>query len=193
MRHHVRTVVLFTVSDSCYTRTKTDASGPALVKNVQSIENNSVIFTEIVPDSETLIKEKLIQWSQTSNACDVILTTGGTGFSPRDVTPEATKAVIDKETPGLTVAMTAESLKVTHLAALSRSVCGIRNKTLIINLPGSAKGATECFGFIKNAIPHAVALLTGQNESVIRTHEEIQSGFSCRHGQSKVGLFYRFF
>lgn len=177
-------IFYFSVSDSCYNGLNEDRSGPALAQEVLSLKN-LVIFKDIVPDSESRIRKTLKEWSHISKGCNVILTTGGTGFSSRDVTPEATKSVIDKEAPALVVAMTVESLKITDLAVLSRSVCGIKNKTLIINLPGSAKAATECFRIIRNAIPHAVAVLTGQNENVAKTHREIHShSISC--GQSKV-------
>ncbi|KAJ8937396.1 hypothetical protein NQ318_015748, partial [Aromia moschata] len=109
---------------------------------------------------------------------------GGTGVSPRDVTPEATKLVIEKELPGISHAMVARSLAVTDMAMLSRAVCGFKAKTLIINLPGSAKGAVECFGFIKNSISHAVALLTDNKELVANTHRLIQG----TAGESRVKL-----
>lgn len=152
----------------------------------------SIIFKDIVPDIQMIIQNKLIEWSEISKGCNVILTTGGTGFSSRDVTPEATKSVLDKEAPGLAVAMTIESLKITNLAMLSRSVCGIKNNTLIINFPGSAKAAKECFKIVQNAIPHAVALLTSNNENVSKMHKELHSNVAfsnChhhRHHRSKV-------
>ncbi|KAF2886555.1 hypothetical protein ILUMI_19618, partial [Ignelater luminosus] len=119
-----------------------------------------------------MIAQFLTSWSL-KNA-DVILTTGGTGFSSRDVTPEATRSIIDKEAPGLSYAMISKSLEITDLAMLSRSVCGIKCNTLIINLPGSVKGASECFGFVKNAIPHAVALLKGNQEIIKIDHNRTQ-------------------
>lgn len=132
-----------------------------------------------------MISQFLIQWSLKN--CDVILTTGGTGFSPRDVTPEATRAVIDREAPGISYAMISKSLAITEMAMLSRAVCGIKHQTLIINLPGSVKGASECFGFVKNSIPHAVALLKGKQEIIKYDHSQIQDNNS-HISPSKVTL-----
>jgi len=168
------TFAILTVSDTCYAKIKQDQSGPKLEERVKAaFPDASIISKEIVPDDKQMIAQYLVQWSLKS--CDVILTTGGTGFSPRDVTPEATRSVIDKEAPGLSYAMTSKSLAVTDLAMLSRAVCGIKYQTLIINLPGSVKGATECFEFVKNAIPHAVALLKGNQEIIKRDHKRVQN------------------
>jgi molybdenum cofactor synthesis domain-containing protein len=112
----------------------------------------------LLPDDQSAIREQLISWADGGDV-DVILTTGGTGFSPRDVTPEATRAVIDREAPGLAEAMRAASLKVTPHAMLSRIVTGIRGKTLIVNLPGSPKGAVENLQVILSVLPHAIQLL----------------------------------
>ena len=117
-----------------------------------------MVKQEVLPDDESAIREMLISWAD-SGEMDVVLTTGGTGFSPRDVTPEATRAVIEREAPGLAEAMRAASLKVTPHAMLSRIVTGIRGKTLIINLPGSPKGAVENLQVIMPVLPHAVQLL----------------------------------
>jgi molybdenum cofactor synthesis domain-containing protein len=117
-----------------------------------------VVKQALLPDEEPAIREILISWAD-SGEIDVILTTGGTGFSPRDVTPEATRAVIEREAPGLAEAMRATSLKVTPHAMLSRIVTGIRRKTLIINLPGSPKGAIENLQVVIPVLPHAVQLL----------------------------------
>jgi molybdenum cofactor synthesis domain-containing protein len=112
----------------------------------------------LLPDEESAIREILTSWAD-SNEMDLILTTGGTGFSPRDTTPEATRAVIERETPGLAEAMRAASLKITPHAMLSRIVTGIRKKTLIINLPGSPKGAVENLQVVIPVLPHAVQLI----------------------------------
>nr|MDQ3007221.1 MogA/MoaB family molybdenum cofactor biosynthesis protein [Chloroflexota bacterium] len=112
----------------------------------------------ILPDEESAIREILVNWAD-STELDVILTTGGTGFSPRDVTPEATRAIIEREAPGLSETMRAASLKITPHAMLSRIVTGIRKKTLIINLPGSPKGAVENLQVILPVLSHAVQLL----------------------------------
>jgi molybdenum cofactor synthesis domain-containing protein len=112
----------------------------------------------LLPDDESSIRETLATWSD-SGDLDVILTTGGTGFSPRDVTPEATRAVLDREAPGLAEAMRAASLRITPHAMLSRIVTGIRGKTLIVNLPGSPKGAVENLQVLIPVLSHAVQLL----------------------------------
>jgi len=118
----------------------------------------------ILPDDESVIRQTLIDWVD-GNEVDIILTTGGTGFSHRDVTPEATRSVIEREAPGLAEAMRAASLKITPHAMLSRVVAGIRNKTLIINLPGSPKGAVENLQVVMPVLPHAVQLLQENPES----------------------------
>jgi molybdenum cofactor synthesis domain-containing protein len=118
----------------------------------------------LLPDEESAIREILASWAD-SGEMDVILTTGGTGFSPRDVTPEATRAIIDREAPGLAEAMRAASLKVTPHAMLSRIVTGIRKKTLIVNLPGSPKGAVENLQVVVPVLPHAIQLLQGDPAS----------------------------
>jgi molybdopterin adenylyltransferase len=117
-----------------------------------------VTYQHLLPDDASAIRDLLAQWSD-SGEVDVILTTGGTGFAPRDVTPEATRAVIEREAPGLAEAMRAASLKITPHAMLSRIVVGIRKRTLIVNLPGSPKGAVENLQVILTVLPHAVQLL----------------------------------
>jgi molybdenum cofactor synthesis domain-containing protein len=117
-----------------------------------------VVKQDIVPDELETIKEKFKTWSD-SNEADVILATGGTGFAPRDVTPEATRAIVERLTPGLDEAMRSASLQITPHAMLSRSVSGIRKQTLILNLPGSPKGATENLQVVLPALEHAVHLL----------------------------------
>ena len=148
---------ILTLSDRSSRGERADASGPALASLIQA-EGWSVVKQLLLPDEESAIRDLLISWAD-SGEMDVLLTTGGTGFSPRDVTPEATRAVIDREAPGLAEAMRAASLKVTPHAMLSRIVTGIRRKTLIINLPGSPKGAVQNFQVIVPVLPHAVQLL----------------------------------
>lgn len=148
---------ILTLSDRSSRGERADSSGPALASLIQA-EGWSVVKQSLLPDDESAIRQILISWAD-SREMDVILTTGGTGFSPRDVTPEATRAVIDREAPGLAEAMRAESLKVTPHAMLSRIVTGIRKKTLIVNLPGSPKGAVENLQVIIPVLPHAVQLL----------------------------------
>lgn len=148
---------ILTLSDRSSRGERADSSGPALASLIQA-EGWSVVKQSLLPDDESAIRQILISWAD-SREMDVILTTGGTGFSPRDVTPEATRAVIDREAPGLAEAMRAASLKVTPHAMLSRIVTGIRKKTLIVNLPGSPKGAVENLQVIIPVLPHAVQLL----------------------------------
>jgi molybdenum cofactor synthesis domain-containing protein len=148
---------ILTLSDRSSRGERFDASGPALAALVQG-EGWSVVRHSLLPDEESAIREILAAWSDRGDI-DVILTTGGTGFAPRDVTPEATRAIIHREAPGLAEAMRAASLKVTPHAMLSRVVTGIRGKTLIINLPGSPKGAVENLQVLIPVIPHAVQLL----------------------------------
>lgn len=148
---------ILTVSDRSARGERADSSGPALAALVRS-RGWQVVKQEIVPDDMLTIKEKFQDWSDSGEA-DVILATGGTGFAPRDVTPEATRAVVERLTPGLDEAMRAASLEVTPHAMLSRAISGIRKRTLIINLPGSPKGATENLQVVFPALEHAVKLL----------------------------------
>lgn len=148
---------ILTLSDRSARGERADSSGPALANLIQA-EGWSVAKQALLPDEESAIRGLLISWAD-SGELDVILTTGGTGFSPRDVTPEATRAVIEREAPGLAEAMRAASLKMTPHAMLSRVVTGIRKKTLIVNLPGSPKGAVENLQVITPVLPHAVQLL----------------------------------
>jgi molybdenum cofactor synthesis domain-containing protein len=134
-------------------------------------EGWAVVKQSILPDEEAAIREILTTWAD-SGEMDIILTTGGTGFSPRDVTPEATRAIIERETPGLAEAMRAASLRITPHAMLSRIVTGIRRKTLIINLPGSPKGAVENLRVVVPVLPHAVQLLQGDPASEA-THQRL--------------------
>ncbi len=148
---------ILTLSDRSSRGERADASGPALARLIEA-EGWSVTKQDILPDDESSIRALLITWADSADL-DVILTTGGTGFAPRDVTPEATRAVIDRDAPGLAEAMRAASLKVTPHAMLSRIVTGIRKRTLILNLPGSPKGAVENFQVVIPVLPHAVQLL----------------------------------
>jgi molybdopterin adenylyltransferase len=148
---------LLTLSDRSSRGEREDSSGPALAHLIQA-EGWSVAKQQILPDEESAIRAVLTEWSD-GGEVDVILTTGGTGFALRDVTPEATKAVIQKEAPGLAEVMRAESIKKTQHAMLSRAIAGIRGRTLIVNLPGSPKGAVENFQTIQSVLSHAVQLL----------------------------------
>lgn len=148
---------ILTLSDRSSRGERADSSGPALARLIEA-QGWSVAKQSLLPDDESAIRDILISWADSAEL-DVILTTGGTGFSPRDVTPEATRAVIEREAPGLAEAMRAASLAVTPHAMLSRIVTGIRKKTLIINLPGSPKGAAENLQVVISVLPHAVQLL----------------------------------
>ncbi|XP_043553862.1 gephyrin isoform X6 [Chiloscyllium plagiosum] len=167
--------VLEQVSDSCFRNLAEDRSGINLKDLVQdpSLLGGTVSAYKIVPDEVDEIKETLIEWCD-DKELNLILTTGGTGFAPRDVTPEATKEVIEREAPGMALAMLMGSLNVTPLGMLSRPVCGIRGKTLIINLPGSKKGSQECFQFILPALPHAIDLLRDAIVKVKEVHDELE-------------------
>lgn len=156
-------VGILTISDRSFRKEREDAAGPALVEIVQA-RGWQVAVQGILPDEEKRIRETLAEWAQ-SSIVDIILTTGGTGFSPRDVTPEATRRVIDREAPGLAEVMRAESLKATPHAMLSRAVTGIRGRCLIVNLPGSPKAAGECLQAILAVLPHAVQLLKGDDSA----------------------------
>ncbi|KAF5898622.1 gephyrin isoform X7, partial [Clarias magur] len=157
------------LSDSCFRNLAEDRSGINLKDLVHdpSLLGGTISAYKIVPDEIDEIKETLVDWCD-EKELNLILTTGGTGFAPRDVTPEATKEVIEREAPGMSLAMLMGSLNVTPLGMLSRPVCGIRGKTLIINLPGSKKGSQECFQFILPALPHAIDLL---REAVVKVKE----------------------
>ena len=148
---------ILTVSDRSARGERLDASGPALAELVRS-RGWEVVCQSILPDDLKTLSERLAAWAGGGDL-DIILTTGGTGFAPRDVTPEATLAVVDRLAPGLAEAMRTESLKVTPHAMLSRAVAGIRGEVLIINLPGSPKAAVENLQVVLPALEHAVMLL----------------------------------
>jgi molybdopterin adenylyltransferase len=152
-------VGILTVSDRSARGERPDLSGPALAGTVvERLPGAAVVVMDIVPDEQPLISARLMAWAD-DLALDLILTTGGTGFAPRDITPEATLAVIHREAPGLAEAMRAASLLVTPHAMLSRAVAGMRGRTLIVNLPGSPRGASENLATILPVLPHVVELL----------------------------------
>ncbi len=154
---------ILTVSDRSARGAREDRSGPALAEAVRA-RGWEVAHTAILADDLPTLRDTLARWAD-SDAYDVILTTGGTGFAPRDVTPEATLAVVERLAPGLAEAMRAASLQITPHAMLSRAVAGIRGATLIINLPGSPKAALENLEVIAPVLPHAVSLLRGDPEA----------------------------
>ncbi|MFN2497551.1 MAG: molybdenum cofactor biosynthesis protein B [Pyrinomonadaceae bacterium] len=152
--------MVITVSDACSRGERQDASGAALVQLLRDA-GAEIVETKVVSDDLDPLIE-LLRESAENNSVNLIVTTGGTGFSPRDNTPEATLAVIEREAPGLSEAMRMETLRQTPMAMISRGVCGIRSNTLIINLPGSPNAVRESFAVIAPVLNHAIALLAGQ-------------------------------
>lgn len=168
-------VGILVVSDTVSRGEKEDASG----KNLKEILNNcdcfnvASILNGCVPDDRSEIESILKLWADEKNI-DLILTVGGTGFSPRDITPEATKAVIEREAVHIASYMVMGCTVKTKFAALSRSVCGIRGKSLILNLPGSTKGSAECFEMVAPILPHALDQLRSDVNKITSAHVEIQ-------------------
>lgn len=153
-------VAIVTVSDSAAAGTREDVSGPKLRERAQEL-GWAATEREVVPDEIERITHALTRLAD-SGQISVILTTGGTGVARRDVTPEATRMVIQREIPGLGEMMRAEGRKITPMAALSRSIAGVRGKTLIVNLPGSPRGAVESLDTISKLLPHIVDLIEGR-------------------------------
>lgn len=154
------TAAVITVSDSCHRGEREDRSGPALAQFLEKLKF-SVVARETIPDEKIQIQNLLIRLSR---EVQLIVTTGGTGIARRDVTPEATAAVCDRLIDGVAERMRAEGMKKTPFAALSRAVCGVRGKALIVNLPGSPAGAVESLEAVASLIPHAIDLLSGKTE-----------------------------
>ena len=157
-------VGILTISDRAYAKQYDDQSGPIIQSIIEERLGWKVVQTGVVPDEREYIKSELTRWVDDLHL-NLILTTGGTGFSPRDITPEATRDVIEREAPGMAEALRAESLKITPHAMLSRGVCGIRGQTLIINLPGSPKAVSENMDVLLPVLPHALDLLTGSPDA----------------------------
>ena len=151
---------ILTVSDKGAAGEREDTSG-AEIRRLLSGLGVSVERYEVIPDERSTITQRLIDWADAA-ALDLIVTTGGTGLGPRDVTPQATRDAIDYEAPGLGEAMRAEGLRHTPMAMLSRAVAGVRGRTLIVNLPGSPKGARESLSVLLPVLPHALELLRGE-------------------------------
>lgn len=149
---------VLTVSDSCSRGEKADLSGPAVAEALEH-RKFQVVRREIVPDEQPAIQEKLIELCSSAG---LVVTTGGTGIAPRDVTPEATRAVCDRLIEGIPEQMRASGFRKTRLALLSRAVCGVRGTSVILNLPGSPKGALESLGSVIDLLPHALDLLAGK-------------------------------
>lgn len=151
---------ILTISDRGASGEYEDRSGPLLAEMIQAHTAWDISLQQIVPDDFDTIANVLRQWCAVG--LNLILTSGGTGFAPRDITPEATRAVVERETPGIAEALRAESLKVTRHAMLSRGVAGIRGRTLIVNLPGSPKAVRENMEVLLPVLPHALELLVDE-------------------------------
>ena len=158
------TVAVLTLSDKGAEGKREDLSGPTIEEMLKGV-GAEVKHYEILPDEKGMIEEKLREYSE---KVDLILTTGGTGLSPRDVTPEATREVIDREIPGIAEAMRLGGLKKTPRSMLSRAVAGVRGKALIINLPGSPRAVQENLGVILDVLPHAIEKIRGSQSDCAR-------------------------
>lgn len=156
-------VAVLTISDRASRGEYRDEGGRLLARLAAEI-GGDVVATELVADEREEIERVLRDWADSAVA-DLVLTTGGTGLAARDVTPEATRAVIDREAPGIAEAMRAAGMRATALAMLSRQVAGQRGATLIVNLPGSPRAIEECFDAIREVLPHAVAVSVGQGHA----------------------------
>ncbi len=151
---------ILTVSDRCARGEAADVSGPAVREALEEF-GAEIVESALVADEAGPIKERLTRWSDEMSA-DVVFTVGGTGLGPRDVTPEATEAVLDRRVPGIAEAMRAGSLTKTRWAVLSRATAGVRGRTLIVNLPGSPRGARECLELVLPVLEHAVEMMAGE-------------------------------
>jgi molybdenum cofactor synthesis domain-containing protein len=154
------TAAVLTVSDSCARGEREDRSGPAVVQLLEKLQFK-VVTREVVPDDSIQIQNLLVGLAREVR---FVVTTGGTGIAPRDVTPEATSAICDRLLPGVAERMRNEGIKKTPFAALSRGVCGVRGRALILNLPGSPAGALESLNAVVGLIPHAIELLSGKTD-----------------------------
>jgi len=153
-------VAVLTISDKCSEGKREDKSGKIVQELVKNLPGEVVKY-EVIPDEPAMIKERLKNFSDELKV-DLVLTNGGTGFTSRDFTPEATKEVIERDVPGIPEAMRTECLKITKKAMLSRAIAGIRKKTLIVNLPGSSRGAKESMEVILEGLPHGLDMIAGR-------------------------------
>jgi molybdenum cofactor synthesis domain-containing protein len=166
----MRQIGILTISDRAARGEYEDRSGPAAAERLRAQTDWPIARQEIIPDDFATIVDTLLAWCEAGLA--LILTTGGTGFAPRDVTPEATRRVIEREAPGIAEVLRTESMKITRHAMLSRAVAGIRGRTLIINLPGNPKAIGENLQLLLPVLPHALDLLAGTPESE-STHRSV--------------------
>jgi molybdenum cofactor synthesis domain-containing protein len=152
---------ILTISDKGSRGEREDVSGQAIRDSLSFLVDSYIAKYEVVPDERDVIADKLANWAD-EESVDIILTTGGTGLSQRDVTPEATMSILDKVVPGFAEAMRAKTFSSTPMSMLSRAVAGIRGKCLIINLPGSPKAVRECLSVVLPVIPHAMEIIRGE-------------------------------
>lgn len=152
-------VAILTISDSAVAGTREDVSGPALAERCREL-NWEIVATALVADEELAIETRLKEWAD-AGSVTLILTTGGTGLAPRDVTPEATRRVLDREIPGLAELMRQKGIEQTKFSVMSRALAGTRKHSLIVNLPGSPRGALFSLQAIESVVPHAIELLQG--------------------------------
>lgn len=156
----MKRAAIITVSDSGYQGKREDLSGP-VIRDIVKREGYEVVSMDLLPDDQAMLAGRMREIADTGEA-DLILTTGGTGFSERDITPEATEEVTEKKVPGIPEAIRAYSMTITKRAMLSRATAGIRGKTLIVNLPGSPKAVKESLEYIVDALGHGIEILTGE-------------------------------
>ena len=159
-------VAVLTVSDRCSRGEAVDISGPAIAAQAHELLGALVVVTDCVPDEHDRIATRVVDWSRREANIDLIVTTGGTGFAPRDVTPEAVRSVLERDAPGLMELARHRCLAKTPLTFLSRGVAGTIQRTLVVTLPGSPRGATEQFAAIADVLPHALAILSESHDGI---------------------------
>ncbi len=162
----MKRAAIITSSDTGYRGEREDLSGPA-IREILEREGYEVVSMEILPDEKSMLSRRMAEIAD-ENLAELILTTGGTGFSPRDVMPEATEEILERRVPGIPEAMRAYSMTITKRAMLSRATAGIRKGTLIINLPGSPKAVRESLEYIIDALAHGIEILTGEAKDCAR-------------------------